>query len=761
MVGRQIPNVNKTRRLLLKAVGETVLLILCVAPGLFYSFKSLQSPWTASRIARARLSLQDQRIAKFVTPFTGYSSEHIGGEMVQTALLDATVWPSESIALLPIGSLLLALLYYAISRNTSRSPWTAAAITLYASWYYPRLGTQFSTNTYTWTNVLFLSFLILILYWLRHRTLILSTLIVLVFTATFLHYHTTPLWMIAVLIVAVAAMKLKEDHKKTLRTTTSWTLPLFCIVLYSTFDTVVYGNGLVRFRTEAVNELFIQSSLKRIIAPLLNSQPDVLDAFEIVVLSPRVATRATLLVLLLLTIPTGVWCVIKASKAIFSRDLGVLVRTRDDIFVWAVIIAAIVHALMYSLYGAFSTRVIPLAFPLILPLVTREFKLADRLEPILASGLAVLAVVGFLGYAPTLLPDTIASETGAASKLFRAGDRLLGDANVYASLLLNAVEDGKVIDLVWLDSDKYASVVGQRPVARDDFDYVVVDMSNNPMISLNWVFFEPWTQHLLEINQNNNLNKIYDSENLQVFQPTGAELSNFQLVPKDVNAVSRSLPGDSFRLFLSIIALAFVPGAVFVFIAHRSSIFRVDDISTLIGLAVGLSIAFITFVGYITNFTPLGLGWFVPLSVIVPWVVLGIYLIIRRPRFRVESSWVIYGASLIITLLIWSLLSTGVARARTQRRAEFTELFVTQPHPQSRSLAVNVVNRLNQSADFTIVFELDGVEVQTVGPQLLAPNSSWTEKWRIPSTSMDKRVLITLEKGGIPYRELHLSELGN
>jgi hypothetical protein len=753
---------SETHKLLLKAVGDAVLLIICVIPGIVLSFKSMQSPFLAIRVARARFSLQVQHIATFATPATGYRSEHIGGELLHVALLDATAWPSESIVLVPIGSLLVAILYYAVSRSVSRSSWTPAMLTLYASWYYPNLGNQFGTHTYTWVYVLFFDFLILLLCWLRCRTAVLSGLIMLVFTATFLHYHTTPLWIIVAIATAVAATKLKEMRRKTLQTRVSWALPLFCSVVYLTFDTVTYGNGLARIRADVVSESFMWSLTNRIIAPLLAAgSPDVLGPFETLNISPRIATWSTLSVLLLLTVPTGTWCLVKAYEATVSRNINGLVRGRDDVLVWAAVVIAITHILIYASYGALSLRPISVVFPLILPLVLQQFRLSDKLEPILASGLAMCAIVGFLSFSPTLLPDTMASETGLAAKLFEAGDRLLGDFNAHASLLLNAAEDSKVISFVWLDSDKYAAVVGQRPVDREDFDYLVVGVSSKPMITKNWVFFEPWTQHLSEINQSNDLSKIYDSENFIVFQPRGAELPSYQPVPDDIQAESSSLLDEAFWLLLTTIALAFVPGAVLTFIARSSSILEIDDIPTLTGLAVGISIAVVTFIGYIANFTPLGLDWFVPLCVLVPWGVLGIYLIIRRPVFRLTLSWATYGTSLVVVLLVWALLSTWAAHARAQRHAEFTELFVTQEDTLSKTISVNVVNRLNRPEDFTIVFKLDDVEVRTVGPRLLAPNSLWIEKEPIPPTLTGERLVITLEKDGLPYRELKLSGLGS
>jgi len=173
------------------ALGEFALLTLCTLPGMVFSYQTIQEPWTLFRIARASMSLNAQHILTYATSGASYRSEHIGGEMLQVLLLAATQLPLEAVSLLPVGSLLLAILFYAAARTISTSKWTAVAIAIFASWYYPGLYSQFGTETYAWTHSLFIVFLILHILWMRKRNAVLSTLIMIIFTSTFLHYHTS------------------------------------------------------------------------------------------------------------------------------------------------------------------------------------------------------------------------------------------------------------------------------------------------------------------------------------------------------------------------------------------------------------------------------------------------------------------------------------------------------------------------------------------------------------------------------------------
>jgi len=745
---------GRARRFPFGALGEMILLTACIVPGLIFSYSSLQSPWNEFKIARAAISVHEEKLSTFVTAASGYRSEHSGIDLMLATIVQTSAWSLESISLLPIGSLLLAVLYYAIARKVTQSPWTAAAITLYASWYYPRLVTQYATHGYAWTNALFLTFLILLWYQLRHRTRTLSLLIMVVFIAVFLFYHTTPLWVITALAVAAMLARLKGNTDRQYLRAATWALALFCAVLYFAFDTVVYGNALARIRTGEFTEGWFLSLTSRIVAPLFGNTPDVLEPFVIGQISPRLATWSTALIFLMLTIPVGIWCLFRVYEMVRARQIAMVVSDVDDLFCWTVVAAMVVHAVTYSLYGSISLRVVPLAFPLIVPLVLKEFKLAKAIEVVSAWILAGLAIVGFLGYTPALQPDILASETGLAYELFTPEDRLLADTNTYSSLLMASAAQGNTIGFVWPSPATYAAVTGQQTVDPEVFDYFVWDSSNKPIITLGWILLEPWTQHWQQIVQNPDLDKVYDSEKLMIFRPTGLGAPAHSVVTQDIPVGARSVWRDALRLFVSFIILFVVPGGVLSFILHDASLFTPEPTPTLFGLAVGLSIVFLTFLGYAVNFSPLGLRWYIPLCILLPWAFLTAYLVMRRRPFRPEPRTIMYVLTMLATMLLWALSATWIAHVRTENHRLQTEFFATQTEPQASSLDITAVNRSKNARTFTISFESDGVRYQSFGPRLVPPNSIWTETWDIPPDLLQKRLCILLEEDGNPTHEL-------
>ena len=153
-------------RLQLRRFSRTMLfdimvLLACILPGIILSQQQLQEPWNAFRLARAQLSINQGAIADYTTSAGAYRAEHLGSDLLHTALINATGWPLDGLVVLPIGAFLLALAYYGIAIMLSPSRRWAAGITLFCSWYYPGIYSQFGTQTYVWVYSLLLGFLIL------------------------------------------------------------------------------------------------------------------------------------------------------------------------------------------------------------------------------------------------------------------------------------------------------------------------------------------------------------------------------------------------------------------------------------------------------------------------------------------------------------------------------------------------------------------------------------------------------------------------
>ncbi|MEZ4710460.1 MAG: hypothetical protein R3A44_24875 [Caldilineaceae bacterium] len=736
--------------------SELMLFILCIIPGLFFSSRSLQEPWTLFRLARANLSLGTNQIANYVVAAAGYRAEHIGGDILSAAWIGASFWSLDDLGLLPVGSLTLAILYFAASRTISKSIWIAFAISIYASWYYPRLYSQYATQLYVWTNILFLCFLILLISWIRQRTFVTSFLIIIVFIATFLHYHTTPLWIAVAMATSVFLLKLRNRIPVGEISSISWALPLFCAVLYFAFDTVVYGNALLRIKSNSIGESLFTSSYVKLFAPLFAREPEALPPHVIAQINPRVATWTTLLVLVILTLPAGVWCINKIYQSLRSKSWLSLVQHRDDIFIWVIIIVAISHALMYSMYGAISLRVIPLAFPLILPLVLEQFRPGPKIVRAIFMALAILPILGFISYAPTLKPEVTTRQTGVVSYIIDPKDRILSDPSIYGALLTAASEQDKVFDFVWPESKNYSYLVGDTSTTDNTFDYLIADKSAKPVTTSNWQFLEAWAKNLQSIDNNENLNKIYDSNSLIIYQNRGGDLPSYELKSTDIISAEHPFWQDFLLIFITFVILAFIPGAVIVVVLSNTGFMSYDEPIIVAGLSIGLSITIVTIIGYIINFSPLKLSLFAPIVALVSLCILGIYLASARSKLKWNTYWLNQSVLAVALILIWSLLATQVAHVRAQNGALSTEFFLTQNHENTDSLEMNIVNHKNESQTYKLTILANGEVISVLETKAVSSNTNWRQAWHIEDSTRGSKIQIVLDAENSQPLTLHL-----
>ena len=745
-------NTHTARRILHWAI----LLAVCAAPGLLLSVFTEWSPWTLFRLARVNLSIQADRILDYRTAAAAYRAEHIGTDLVVAALLRVSGISSVDLAILPVGSLLLAVVYYAVARIISGSRSYAAATMLYASWYYPRLVTQYGVQTYVWTNALFLVFIVLFWLWLERRSSTVSFLIIFVFVALFLHYQTTPIWAIVLLSVG-ALFTMRQRAPSTSRTQGLWALPVFCMVLYFSFDTVVYGNGLARLKNEAITESLVESFVNRLVVPLFSRPTDAASGFEYVVITPWQARASTLLVLVLLTGPVAFWILTKVYQVIRHRDLSLAMKTREDVFIWSVVAAAISHTLMYMLYGAISLRVIPLLFVFTIPLVFQQFpRMKDWGYPIILI-IAVAAAVGFVSYVFSLSSRPTGHGFGHADKLIAEQDHVLANPYVYGVLLVNATGEAPTLfDLVWLDSDKYRAVVGQQSIDENEFDVLAVDMSDAPVIAQGWRYFEPWTDYLNEIDRNPALNRVYDGDNLRLYQPLSKELPLYHLPSgSSVTYKNRSLSLSVLRMFCAVVGLFLAPGAILLGLIRVDRIGIGKDFSAVAGLSIGLSVAFLTFCGYVVNFTFMGLTTLIPFVLGSLMIVVGLRTIRRTDSLlpgRTERLWL---WALLLVVLLWSLTTVAVNSWKVQVNEPVTELFLTQSPSKDGSVDINVVDTSGEPGPVSLLVELDGTEVAQWGPRLVNRDSPWVVTQEIPPSMCGNMLVVTMERNGLPLRQLH------
>jgi hypothetical protein len=691
-----------------------IVLLFSLLPGFYLSFSVLQSPWTLFRIARIELSLPSNNIATYASSAAAYRPEHLGEVFLDTAILLFSQWPGDWVSLLPLGSLLSVIFYYTITLKISGSRIIASAMAIFVGWYYPRLVSQYSIETYVWTNSLFIGFLLVFWEWLSESKVLYSSSIIFFFIITFLFYQTTPIWIIIALISAISMISIKKLGNSGDRKNVSWALPLFCIVFYLAFDTVIYGDFIARITSEATHENLLESLTSKIIFPLFQNTNVSLPAYHTLVPNSPIATTSTLFSWLIMVIPVVFWLMAKLFTTWRRKNFFDLVNTREDIFIWSMIFVASGHAIGYSNYGSVSLRVVPLTFPLLLCIIPKNIDLpyAKQISYFLTLSLTLTATIGFWGYSITFKPDLHDVEIGYAADLIPDKSNILADAGLYGALNLKAAINQKKFELKWPESKKYDALIKGQDIRDFSVDNIVIDKSNKPLTTLSWVFLDPWMLYINQIDQNSYLNKVYDSSYISTFQ------SKFIPLPFDQNIFIMKLPGPGnfSTLFLRLAFVLFVviglPGLLIVTTLRDLGLLEINDPFHLISMAVLISIGIISIIGYTVNFTHLGINSY---FLIVASIVISLMIIQLKVRKSKEKPIIGFSIDLILLFLLvltWAFISTRIAILRNNIDDNFNEFFVTQSINSPSAITIYIVNHSNTRNEYALVMN------ETINPSI-------------------------------------------
>lgn len=696
-------------------------------PGFYLSYIALQEPWVLFRLARVALSIPVNTIETYTSAAAAYRFEHLGEALLDTALLTTSSWPIDWLALVPLGTLFTAFMYYALVLKISNSRFLALVMVLYAGWYYPRLVSQYGMQTYAWTNGLFIGFLWLYWEWLEHRRAIFSLLMMWVFVTTFLFYQTTPLWIILLMVAGNSLLTIRSRSMQE-GPAVSWSLPLFCVVLYFSFDSVFYENFLPNVVSEAAETSLLENVASKVVGPLLAQQSVQLPAYHQMVANPRFAVLSTLLSFLIFVIPVAAWCAIKLTRAWRKRSLCSLAGTREDIFCWSLVFVTLGHALGYSSYGAVSLRLVPLVFPFLMLIIPSSLRLPHSkiITKVLSLALLVVAMSGFVCYGRALRSDPVASQMGMVPKILPDTSSLMADANVYGVINLIAGKQQKRFDFVWADDQKYAALVTGKPMENNV--YAVLDKYNRPFITTSWAFLEPWVKYLPQIEQNSLLSKVYDSQYLSVFQsaskPLPLDQGSYVEVKHEKNFWMEVLAS----LFLAVVLVLVLPGMAVLLLLRDLGFLKFEDSYSMLFFSMVLSLGFVTAVGYLVNFTRIGLKNYALVNALIVLILFVVYIIIRWSHRKPFKFPPVGFRSLFVVILVWCLGSALITVSRSASKAELTEFFITQTASSKFSPVIYVRNQMRSEQEYILSWRQGDQSTRLLATFRLSPGEVFRQR---------------------------------
>jgi hypothetical protein len=482
---------------------------------------------------------------------------------------------------LAIGSLIMPIMYFSIAKKLSESNVIATLLAIYIGFNHSMIANQYNVFIYTWMHALVLATIILLLKIATVRKARRDVILLLIlFMATFLSYHSTSAWIVVIVIIFSAVLLLPtiispkkqvvfnfdSFYNKNSRKSLS-SIALAFVVIYLYFDPVFYRIYLPELTK--MNDSRISNALEplyeRLMAVFGTVELTALPPYQQVVITSPLAGVLSIVVVVMITLPILVDGVLVLHDLLWHRNVKLLTPLRA---LWvSLLVATVFHSFTYASYlSGLSFKLVHLLLPFCTifswRLLLERRKLENNQITIIYMALLVMAtIIGFSQYASyqttQAAPQNLGSIITKMSDLDSDSIVILTGVNTYSRFLLQGIEQGKLFDFQDIDSVMYSLISGritragleeiQTECAESyngesqqlekylpelscqdlityygtrDFDYLVIDSQHltKPLWGMRWDTYDPFSNHINEIDFNPHLFKVFDNGQIIVYQ---------------------------------------------------------------------------------------------------------------------------------------------------------------------------------------------------------------------------------------------------
>lgn len=512
-----------TTRLGLKILSIVALIAFSATIGVVFGELNLSNAFLYFRIARVIDSGDSGTISSFEAEGIPSDPTYFGYEALLIAISQVGGLDPETLIGFPLGSILLPIVFFAVARRLVREFSIAVLLTVYIVSFYALLSVQYDTFVYAFAHISFLSVILILAMPRVRRSGQGVVLLTLLFVGSYVVYHTTPVWIITLMLVL--SIPILRRLRGLPRRAEGLSLSVAFLVLYLAFNETVYRTFVplvAGFGTWSVEGFFASGS----------HASAALGAGSLL---PWV----NLAIHLMIVIPLAIWLVVKVKS---FRNSG---RTRSvlDRLIIAGIIVALSQFFIHGIFGSLSNRLVLLILPIMALAVLVGEKgrnveksasrpggwssliLTHRKAIALAMGgsFASLSLFGFAIFyfenAPGIDPTT---RNLSAQWLIGAADnepRLTSDLDTFAMFELRYAKNGRIAHLVPYDEPLYDWLIGRpaNPERLPDFLLVDVDRAPQTILGINWERFPGPAESLPLMENNRGLNLVYNNGSVLIF----------------------------------------------------------------------------------------------------------------------------------------------------------------------------------------------------------------------------------------------------
>ena len=494
-----------------KAILAALLVVVWLIPGIVLALDGYANPHALLDFSAVQLGINEGSGIE-----TGSGA---GYEVVLMAIVQIAGMGASSLLYLPIGSLLVPLVYYYVARRFSSARYAALA-SVFIAYMVPLVTVQFSLLIFTSVSVIALVFMLALWKYLHSREIGLAIAIIALFVASLFVHRALAAWLVIALIVAGVGGRywMQRDVKMT----PMLGIAAFSILLYLAFEFNFYERFLPAIASQGLADpsgdlQFVLGNFFLVGAdyqmdPLRQSDP-----------SGALVGVITILVFFTLLLPIAIALALIGKRLKATGGIpGIATKSLLLIIVFSIFIGNLIVEFIYRGVG-FDVLPVLIFFPIVLPFacsMIHRIPSPDIGKGSVSLALTILiaAMIGLAALQSDLQTSTLDDQVQSVADFWQErGDNnetMTADLESFGLFSLSLADAGASPPrLLPMNSSGYRYLIGagnatDRPA--ECFFFTDSDFTS-PILGMDWRYYRPIAKlRLLALEGNPNLDCTYD-----------------------------------------------------------------------------------------------------------------------------------------------------------------------------------------------------------------------------------------------------------
>jgi hypothetical protein len=499
-----------------KGILAALLVVLWLIPGVVLAWTSYSNPYALLDFSSVQHGIA---VGREIGVGSGAGYEALLSVVSQVSGIGVL-----SLLYLPIGSLLIPLIYYCASRKFSSARYAALA-SIFVAYMTPLVTMQFSLLIFTSVSVIMLVFVLALAKYLRSRNVGLALAIILLFVASLFIYRALAAWLVIALLVA--AVGGRSWRQRSVKVSPILDIAAFSLLLFFVFEFHFYEDLLPAMASQDLANP--TGDLQYILSDFFWGRADYFnDPLRHANPGGAVLGICSMLTFFMLFIPIF-YALTVSRKKLKSKRRGIGFATEFLLLisVFSIFIGDLVVNFIY--YGrGISMYPVLLLFPVMLPLafsiVRRVPVPAVRRETVyFIFAILVVAMISLAAFQVNSERTDSIGRTGNFASFWQENGS--NDTSMTASfgsygMLSLAESNASLPELLPVNSSNYRYLIESDNATDWPAEYFLFTDPDfeSPILGADWQYYQCISQEkLLAIEANTHLTLAYDDGSSSLF----------------------------------------------------------------------------------------------------------------------------------------------------------------------------------------------------------------------------------------------------